>query len=97
MPRWGGVNIQISKASKDHDGGKIEAIIMEEKRDKKDETYTGLSPQRSVNDLPCTRSVRNRGGEHRDLPLQDSKHKVPHPALSSKPYDVVKIWFTASS
>lgn len=79
-PRWGGVNIQISKSSEDQDGGKIEAAITEEKRDKKDETYTGLSPLRSVNDLPCTRSMRNRGGEQRDLPLQDSKHQVPHPS-----------------
>lgn len=52
--------------------------IMDQKRDKENETFTDLSLQGSINYLPCTRNISIQGGKQRDLPPRDSKHEAPH-------------------
>lgn len=61
---WGGVNIQISKASKDQDGEKIEADnnAGKERQERRD-LHRPIDLQRSINYLPCTSSVRDHVGE----------------------------------
>lgn len=95
MPCWGGVIIQISKASKDQDGEKIEADNSRGKeRQESWHLHRPKSPK--VYKWPplykeCEGSGGNRGFSLSGIQTMKSLT----PVCSSKPHDLVKICFTA--